>query len=99
MRRSDAVGKDVQFCLCLLLFVDDDGVVEVAASNEAGSQHHFHFTNEAECAGRGYLGAEEAYVAQLCGLVVKHFAGEGDSDVKAEMVAGLYAHYGTGLLV
>ena len=90
MLGSDAVGQHVELSLRLLLLVDDDGVVEVAALDESGSQHHFHFTHETESTCGSDVVGELLQVGKLCGLVAEYFAREGYGGRDAKTVGRLY---------
>ena len=86
--RSDAVGQLIQLFLGLLVLVDDDGVVKVAALDEVGGQHHFHFTHETEGAGRSNLLFEVCHVVQRGELAAEDLGLEGNHGGDAERLVG-----------
>ena len=89
---ADAVGQLVQFFLALGRLVDDNGIVQVAAADQACGQHHFHLAHEAEGACGSYLAFKVVQRFQRRELVVQHLRVEGNHGRDAELVVGQDGH-------
>ena len=82
------VGDVVEFFLGLGAFIDHDGVVEIAALDEACFKERLYVAHEHESAGRSDFLGEFRYMVE-CGILVVEYVGlEIDFHVEAEFVVG-----------
>ena len=84
----EGIGQFVKALLRNLLFVDDDGIVEVASLDEARLQEGLNLAHEDEGAGIGNLGLEILHMVEGGKLAVDKLRLEGNHRRDGELVVG-----------
>ena len=99
VRNSHYVGQLVEVFLGHFAFVDHNGIVQIAAFDEAGLQQWFNLAYEYECAAGSYFVFEFRHILQCCKLVGNDGRIVRYQYIQTEVLIGQHDDGRTGLFI